>query len=106
MLVLQRRNVPPEPRRIAHEFVRRNLEQHDNARLVEQGGAAIDELDAERRLPAPDRAFQERDVAARDPLRQDGIEPAIPVLTKLGSGITVFFPSVACLTLGAGLRPA
>ena len=106
LLALQRRQVPPEPRRVAHELVGRDLEQHDDAGLVELAGAAIDELGAQRRLAGADRAFQQNDVAARNPAREDGIEPAIPVLTRSASGITALSLSVVCWTLVVGLRPA
>jgi len=55
-LTLELAQVPPEERRVANELVRSHFEQDDHARLVELAGAAIHELDPERRLPRPRRS--------------------------------------------------
>ena len=75
-LALERREIPPEARRVAHEPVGRDFEQDDEARLSEHGGAAIDELDPHRRLAGADPAFQKGDIAPRDTRCEDDVEPA------------------------------
>ena len=65
-LALERREIPPKARRIAHESVGRDFEQDDDAGFSEHAGAAIDELDAHRRLAGADPAFQKNDIAPRN----------------------------------------
>ena len=81
--VLERREIPPQTRRIADELIGRHLEQDDDAGLVELTGATIDELDAQRRLARPDRAFEKNEVAARNSVCQDGIQPANTCLDQI-----------------------
>lgn len=66
MVTLEGDEIPPESRRVAHKLIGRNLEKDDDAGFVEETGAAIDELGAQRRLPGADPAFQENDIAARN----------------------------------------
>ena len=80
---LERRQIPPELRRVADDLVGRHLEQDDDAGLVELSGAAIDELDAQRRLARADRAFEQNEIAARNAACQDGIQPADTCLDQI-----------------------
>ena len=82
-LLLERREIPSQPRRVAHEFVRRHLEQHDQAGLAELARPPVDELNAERGLSGSDRAFQEDHVAAWNSHSQDGIEPGYSSLDRI-----------------------
>ena len=82
-LRLERAEIPPETRRIANEPVGGDFEQDDDAGFVELGGAAIDELDAHRRLAGADAAFQENDIAPRNPRCEDDIEPADSCLDEI-----------------------
>ena len=65
-IAFESRKIPSKARRIAHESVRRDLEQDDDAGFSERRDAAIDELDAHRRLAGADPAFQQNDVATRN----------------------------------------
>ena len=65
-LALERREIPPEARRIAHESVGRDFEQHDDAGFAQHAGAPIDDLDAHRRLAGANPAFQKNDIAPRN----------------------------------------
>jgi hypothetical protein len=67
VLTLERREIPSKARRIAHKSVWRDFEQDDDAGFSEHAGAAIDELDAQRRLAGADPAFQKNDIAPRNP---------------------------------------
>ena len=80
---LECRKIPSQLRRIADDFVRRHLEQDDDARLVELRGATIDELDPQRRLARADRALEENEIAARNSACQDGIQPGDTCLDQI-----------------------
>ena len=73
--LLERVEVPPEARGVAQELVGCEFERNDEARLVEVDSAAIDKLEAERRLAGSRRAFDEHDVAARHTAEEDLVEP-------------------------------
>ena len=51
--VARAREVPPEMRGVAHDLEGRHLEEHDQPGLVKFRGAAVNELESERRFPAP-----------------------------------------------------
>src|SRR5215831_15546424 len=70
--------IPPEQGRLAHDAVGRHLEQDDEAGLVVIVRTPVDELDAECRLARPGGAFDEDQVPAWNPARQDRIEALDP----------------------------
>src|SRR5207244_12761074 len=65
-LPLERWEIPAQLRGIAHHLLRRDLEEHDKAGLVELACPAIDELDPHGGLACPDGPFNQSDVASRD----------------------------------------
>ena len=73
-LTFEVRQVPPELRSVADHLDRRNLEQHDEARLAELGGAPVDELDPQRRLATAGPSFDDDHVAAWNPATENRIE--------------------------------
>ena len=77
-LPLERWEIPAQLRGIAHHLLRRDLEEHDKAGLVELACPAIDELDPHGGLACPDGPFNQSDVASRDAPFQDRIQTADP----------------------------
>ena len=73
-LPLELRKVPSKLRGVADDFEWRDLEQHDQSRLIEFGDTAIDEFQAKRRFSAPCGPFDQDDIAAGDPTAQNPIE--------------------------------
>jgi hypothetical protein len=99
---LERRQVPAEAPRIPHQFVGRDFEDDDDARLAELARAAVDELDAERGLAGADGALGEDDVAARDAVAKDGVEPEDAGADRFGT----IHGGLRSLALARGVQPA
>src|SRR5262245_47470122 len=72
--LLELRKVPAEHGRVSDDFVGGYLEQHDQTWLVELGGAAVNELEAQRCLARSDGSLRENDIAAGNATAQDRIE--------------------------------
>ena len=74
-LPLELGQVPAEQRRVADELVGRHLEEHDEAGLAELGGAPVDELHPQGRLPRPGPALHQDDAATQETAGQDVVQP-------------------------------
>src|SRR6185369_17258787 len=74
-LALELGQIPAEQRRIANELVGRHLEEHDEAGLAELGGAPVDELHPQGRLPRPGPALHQDDAATQESAGQDVVQP-------------------------------
>jgi hypothetical protein len=82
-LRFERAKIPPETRRILNQPVGRDFEQDDEAGFAELGGAPINELDAHRRLAGANTAFEQNDIAPRNPRSEDDIETADSCLDEV-----------------------
>ena len=73
-LRFQGAEVPAKLRGVADELLRRDLERHDDARLVKVVRAAIRKLEAEGGLSRPRGPGHDHHVAAREPSEQNVIQ--------------------------------
>ena len=83
-LRFQRAEVPAKLRGVPDELLRRNLERHDDARLVEVVRAAIHKLDAEGGLSRPRGPGHDHHVAARQSPEQNVIESGYSRAENIG----------------------